>query len=266
MRRTVVHTTMSDTVRYEIDADEIATVTVDRPDKLNALNTETLSALQDAVATAEADGARALVITGAGEESFIVGADISFLKDLDPDEAHEYASLGHDLIDAIECFPAPVIAAINGYAFGGGAEITLGCDLRVASERAIIGQTEIDLGIIPGWGATQRLPRLVGDETARRLIYFGDRVDATDANKIGLVGEVVAHEELYDRVDELASELAAQPAFALEAAKEAINQSHEGSQAAGLAFERRMWSSLFGTHDQQEGMAAFLEDREPEFE
>ena len=257
---------MSETVNYEIDADGVATITVNRPDKLNALNVPTLHALQDALGRAEDDDARVLVITGAGDQAFVAGADISYMKDLGPSEAHEYAQLGHDLVNAIETFPAPVIAAINGYAFGGGSEIALGCDLRVASERAIIGQTEIDLGIIPGWGGTQRLPRLVGDETARRLIYFGDRVDASDANEIGLVGEVVAHDELADTVDELARELAAQPAFALQAAKEAINQSYEGSAESGLAFERRTWTSLFGTADQREGMDAFLNDREPDFE
>jgi enoyl-CoA hydratase len=257
---------MSETVNYEIDADDVATITVDRPDKLNAVNVETLHALHDALEQAEDDDARVLVITGAGDQAFVAGADISYMKDLGPSEAHEYAQLGHDLVNGIETFPAPVIAAINGYAFGGGAEIALGCDLRVASERAIIGQTEIDLGIIPGWGGTQRLPRLVGTETARRLIYFGDRVDASDANEIGLVGEVVAHDELYDKVDELAAELAAQPAFALQAAKEAINQSAEGSAESGLAFERRTWTSLFGTPDQREGMDAFLNDRDPDFE
>lgn len=257
---------MSETVNYEIDADDVATITVDRPDKLNALNVETLHALHDALEQAADDDARVLVITGAGDQAFVAGADISYMKDLGPSEAHDYAQLGHGLVNAIETFSAPVIAAINGYAFGGGAEIALGCDLRVASERAIIGQTEIDLGIIPGWGGTQRLPRLVGDETARRLIYFGDRVDASDANEIGLVGEVVAHDELYDKVDELAAELASKPAFALQAAKEAINQSSGGSAESGLAFERRTWTSLFGTADQREGMDAFVNDRDPDFE
>ncbi|MFB6081840.1 MAG: enoyl-CoA hydratase/isomerase family protein [Halanaeroarchaeum sp.] len=257
---------MSDTVQYDVDDAGVATITVDRPDTLNALNIETLHALLDALDRAEADEARTLVITGAGEKAFIAGADISYMQDLGPSEAHEYAELGHRLVDAIETFPTPVVAAINGYAFGGGSEIALGCDLRVASDRAIIGQTEIDLGIIPGWGGTQRLPRLVGDETARRLIFFGERVDASDANEIGLVGEVVAHDELDERVDDLAHDLAAQPAYALQAAKEAINLSHEGPQGTGLAFERRTWTSLFGTHDQREGMAAFLEDRDPNFE
>lgn len=266
MLRTVVAGPMNDTVRYEIDANDVATITVDRPDKLNALNVETLHALLEALETAESDEARVLVVTGAGEKAFVAGADINYMKDLGSSAAHEYARLGHELIDTIAAFPAPVIAAINGYAFGGGAEIALGCDLRVASERAIIGQTEIELGIIPGWGGTQRLPRLVGDEMARRLIFFGDRVDASDANEIDLVGEVVAHDELYDRVEELATELADKPAFALAAAKEAINQSHLSTLDAGLTFERRTWTSLFGTHDQREGMAAFLEDRDPDFD
>ncbi|MFB6093460.1 MAG: enoyl-CoA hydratase/isomerase family protein [Halanaeroarchaeum sp.] len=257
---------MAETIRYEMDDRDVATVTVDRPDRLNALNVETLHALHDALDRAEREDARVLVITGAGDEAFVAGADISHMQDLGPEAAHEYARLGHDLVDVIEAFPAPVIAAINGYAFGGGSEIALGCDLRVASERAIIGQTEIDLGIIPGWGGTQRLPRLVGEETARRLIYFGDRVDANDANEIGLVGEVVAHDELADHVDDLAGDLAEKPRFALQAAKEAINQSYEGPRSAGLAFERRTWTSLFGSHDQREGMAAFLEDRDPDFE
>ncbi|MFB6069505.1 MAG: enoyl-CoA hydratase/isomerase family protein [Halanaeroarchaeum sp.] len=256
---------MSDSVRYAIDDAGVATITVNRPERRNALDVETLEGLHDALERAEADDARTLVVTGAGDEAFVAGADIAYMKDLSPSEAHEYAELGHAFVDALEAFPAPVIAAINGYAFGGGMEVCLACDLRVASERAILGQTEIDLGIVPGWGGTQRLPRLVGDEMARRLIFFGDRVDASDANEIDLVGEVVAHDELDDRVDDLARELASKPAFALRAAKEAINQTHGAPQDAGLAFERRTWSSLFGTHDQREGMAAFLEDRDPDF-
>ncbi|WP_227375670.1 enoyl-CoA hydratase/isomerase family protein [Haladaptatus halobius] len=253
------------TVRLELE-DGVATLTVDRPDRLNALNVETLHALREAVAEAEAEDARALVLTGAGETAFIAGADISHMQDLSTAEAQEYAELGHGVADALESFPAPVIAAINGYAFGGGCEFALACDLRVASENAVLGQTEIDLGIIPGWGGTQRLSRIVGDELARRLVFFGERVDAQDAHEMGLVGEVVAHDLLEGRVSEMASDLAERPAFAMRAAKEALNQVHEESQSAGLTYERRLWSSLFGTHDQREGMAAFLEDRDAEFE
>ncbi|MFB6235628.1 MAG: enoyl-CoA hydratase/isomerase family protein [Halopenitus sp.] len=255
-----------ETISLDVDEDGVATLTIDRPEKLNSLNVTTLEAIREALTEAEEADARVLVLTGAGEEAFIAGADISYMKDLSTPEAQAYAELGHEVADRLEQFPAPVIAAVNGYAFGGGCELALACDLRVASENALIGQTEIDLGIVPGWGGSQRLSRLVGDETARRLIFFGDRIDATDANEIGLVGEVVAHDQIDDHVAELAAELAAKPRFALSTAKEALNIVHEEPQQAGLAFERRAWSGLFGTHDQREGMEAFVEDREADFE
>ena len=258
---------MSDweTIRLEHE-DGVATLTVDRPDRLNALNVETLEAIEEALAEAESEDARALVLTGAGDDAFVAGADISYMRDLSTPEAQAYAELGHRVADKLERFPAPVIAAVNGYAFGGGCELALACDLRVASENAIIGQTEIDLGIIPGWGGSQRLPRLVGDEIARRLVFFGERIDAQDAHEHGLVGEVVAQDQLDDHVAELAADLAAKPAYAMRAAKEALNQAHETTQEAGLRYERRLWSGMFGTHDQREGMDAFLEDREPDWE
>ncbi|MFC5366366.1 enoyl-CoA hydratase/isomerase family protein [Salinirubrum litoreum] len=255
-----------DTITLDIDDDAIATLTVDRPERLNALNVETLEAIEDALTEAEAQDARVLILTGAGEKAFVAGADIGYMQDLTTPEAQAYAELGHRVADAIESFPGVTIAAINGYAFGGGCELALACDLRVASERAVLGQTEIDLGIVPGWGGTQRLTRLVGDETARRLIFFGERVDASDANELDLVGEVVAHDQLHDHVRDMATELAAKPAVALRTAKEALNQVHETHQHAGLAYERRAWAGLFGTHDQREGMAAFVEKRDPEFE
>ena len=254
-----------DTVSLEWD-DDVATLTVDRPDALNALNVETLEAMLEAIDEAEAEGARALVVTGAGDDAFIAGADIKYMQDLSVEEAQAWGELGHAVADALAEFPAPTVAAVNGYAFGGGCEMALACDLRVASESAVIGNTEIDLGIIPGWGATQRLPRLVGDETARRMIFLGERVDAESAAEAGLVGEVVPDEDLEATVAELADRLAAQPAFALQAAKQAIDQGYEGAQRAGLDYEKRAFASLFGTHDQREGMAAFVEDREPEFE
>jgi enoyl-CoA hydratase/carnithine racemase len=254
-----------DTITLDVD-DAIATLTVDRPESLNALNVDTLEAIEDAVAEAETQDARVLILTGAGEKAFIAGADISYMQDLTTPEAQAYAELGHRVADAIESFPGVTIAAVNGYAFGGGCELALACDLRVASERAVLGQTEIDLGIVPGWGGTQRLTRLVGDEIARRLIFFGERVDASDANELDLVGEVVAHDQLESHVRDMAAELAAKPAVALRTAKEALNQVHETHQHAGLAYERRAWAGLFGTHDQREGMAAFVEKRDPEFE
>ncbi|MGQ3330230.1 enoyl-CoA hydratase/isomerase family protein [Halorubrum sp. FL23] len=255
-----------DTITFAIDDSDVATITVDRPAQLNALTVDTLEAIEAALAEAEAAGARALVLASAGDEAFVAGADISYMVELSTPEAQAYAELGHRVADAIESFPAPTVAAVDGYAFGGGSELALACDLRVAAESAVIGQTEIDLGIIPGWGGTQRLPRLVGDETARRLVFLGERVDASEAADIGLVGEVVPDDAFDDRIDELAAALAAKPAVAMRAAKEALNAARDGSQANGLALERRAWAGLFGTHDQREGMAAFVEKREPEFE
>ncbi len=254
-----------ETIALDID-DDIATLTIDRPESLNALTVETLEAMEAALAEAADAGVRALVLTGAGDRAFVAGADISHMVELTTPEAQAYAELGHRVADTIETFPAPVIAAIDGYAFGGGSELALAADLRVASEDAVIGQTEIDIGIIPGWGGTQRLSRLVDDGTARRMVFLGERLDAHAAEEVGLVGEVVSPDEFDDRIDELAGELAAKPAFAMRAAKEALNAAHEGSAAAGLALERRAWSGLFGTHDQREGMAAFVEKRDPEFE
>lgn len=249
----------------QIDPGPVTTLTVDRPDKLNSLTVETLHCLEEAIAEAREE-ARVLVLTGAGDDAFIAGADISYMQSLEPAAAQDYSELGHAVANGLESFPGPTIAAINGYALGGGCELAIACDLRIASERAVIGQPEVELGIFPGWGGTQRLPRLVGDEMARRLIYLGDRVDAQDANEIGLVGEVVAHDELEERVSGMAQELAAKPRLAIRAAKEALNLERHGDPEAGLAYERRAWSGLFGTPDQREGMAAFLKDREPDFE
>lgn len=242
----------------------VATITVDRPESLNALNVETLEALDNVLD--ETEDARAIVLTGAGEDAFVAGADISYMKELSVEEAMAYAELGHRICDRIATHDAPAIAAVNGYAFGGGCELALACDLRVASENAVLGQTEIDLGIVPGWGGTQRLSRLVGDAAARRMVFLGERLDAESAAEIGLVGEVVSQEDLDSIVREMTAQLVEKPRFALAAAKEALNQVHEQPQTAGLAYERRLWSGLFGTADQREGMEAFVEKRDPEFE
>ena len=253
----------SETVLLDRDGD-VATITVNRPDAMNSLNTEVLEALLATIE--EASDARVLVLTGAGEKAFVGGADIAYMSELSVAEAQDYAELGHRVTDAVETFPGPVIAAVNGYAFGGGCELALASDLRVASQNAVLGQTEIDLGIVPGWGGTQRLARIVGDATARRMVFFGERVDAEDAHRLGLVGGVYAQSELDDEVAGMARELAEKPAFALRSAKEALNQVHEMPQSAGLAYERRLWSGLFGTRDQREGMEAFVEKRDPDFE
>jgi enoyl-CoA hydratase len=252
-----------ETVELEWNGD-IATVTVDRPDALNALNVETLEDMREAIAEAEAEKARVLLVRGAGEDAFMAGADIKYMKDLSTPEAQAWGELGHSVTDAIEEFPAPTIAVVDGYAFGGGCEMAMACDIRIGSESALIGNTEIDLGIIPGWGGTQRLPRLVGEETAKRMIFLGERLDAESAADEGLFGEVVPDDEIDDRAAELAAELAAKPAFALQAAKDAIAQTY--SDHSGLDYEKRTFAGLFGTPDQREGMQAFVESREADFE
>ena len=261
-----------ETVAVERDG-RIARLVVDRPDRLNALNAPTLDGLRAGIDSIEAGAvtdddseARVIVLESAGEDAFVAGADIGAMRDMDTSEAQAYAELGHDVARRLETSRLPVVAAIDGYAFGGGMELALACDLRIASEDAVVGQTEIDLGIVPGWGGTQRLPRLVSDETARRMIFLGQRLDAATAHEEGVVGDVVAADEFDERVDTVAARLADQPQFALAAAKEAINQAHETGLHAGLVAERRAWSGLFGTHDQREGMDAFLEERDPEFE
>ena len=252
-----------DTVDLEWSGD-IATVTVDRPEALNALNVETIEAMGEAVAEARAEEARVLVVRGAGDDAFIAGADIKYMKDLSTPEGQAWGELGHSVANALERFPAPTIAVVDGYAIRGGCAMAMACDLRIASESALIGNTEIDLGIIPGWGGTQRLPRLVGEETAKRMIYLGQRLDAETAREEGLLGEVVPDDEIDDRVAELAAELAEKPAFALQAAKDAIAQGY--SDIGGLDYEKRTFGGLFGTPDQREGMDAFVENREPDFE
>jgi enoyl-CoA hydratase/carnithine racemase len=254
----------TDPIRLDVDGD-VGRLTVDRPEQLNALTVETLESMADALDMAADAEVRALVLAGAGEEAFVAGADISYMVDLSTPEAQAYAELGHRVTDAIETFPAPVVAAVDGYALGGGSELALAADLRVASEDAVIGQTEVDVGIIPGWGGTQRLARLVDDGTARRLVFLGERLDADAAAAAGLFGEVVPADAFDDRVATLAADLASRPAAAIRAAKEALNAAQTVS-STGLALERRAWSGLFGTHDQREGMRAFLENREPEFE
>lgn len=255
---------MSNTVLLDHTAD-VATITVNRPDSHNALNTDVLKALSDALDRTQ--DARAVIITGAGDDAFIAGADIGQMQNLSVVEAFELAKFGHkNVMRKIVDHPAPVIAAVNGYAFGGGCEVALACDLRVASENAVVGQLEIDVGIIPSWGGTQRLSRLVGDERARRMVFFGQRLSATEALNAGLVGEVVEQKELNDHVRSLAEDLAERPKFALQAAKEAFNQVHEAPLSAGLAYEQRLWSGLFDTYDQREGMTAFIENRDPAFE
>ncbi len=244
----------------------IATVTVDRPERLNALDTETLRALLRTFdELAQDPSVRAIVLTGAGDRAFIAGADIAEMKDKGPAEALTFARLGQAVCSAIESAPQPVIAAINGYALGGGCEVALACDIRLASEQAVLGQPEVTLGVPPGWGGTQRLPRLVGPGLARELIFTGRRVGAEEALRIGLVNAVCPPSELLERARALAADIARNGPVAVRLAKEAIRRGLDVDLEAGLALEAQAFALAFSTADQREGMSAFLEKRAPVF-
>jgi enoyl-CoA hydratase len=208
---------------------------------------------------------RAIIVTGAGDRAFIAGADIAEMKDKSPSEALAFARLGQAVCSAIEAAPQPVIAAINGYALGGGCEIALACDIRLASETAVLGQPEVALGVPPGWGGTQRLPRVIGPGLARELIYTGRRVGAEEALRIGLVNAVYPPAELLERARALAAEIARNAPVAVRLSKEAIRRGLDVDLAAGLALEAQAFALAFSTADQREGMSAFLEKRSPEF-
>ncbi len=244
----------------------VAVVTIDRPDALNALNHETLEALRDRLRELATDtAARVVVLTGAGEKAFAAGADIKEMAEMSVLEAHAWGSLGHECCRLLESMPKPTLAAVNGFALGGGCELALGCDIRYASENAKFGQPEINLAVIPGWGGTQRLARAIGAALAKDLILTGRTVDAAEALRIGLVSAVYPGGELLEKVLETAGALARRSAVALSAAKDATNRALQGDLGAGLSYEAILFAALFATEDQKEGMRAFAEKREPDF-
>ncbi len=244
----------------------VAVVTVDRPERLNALNTQALQELLESFERLARDSSvRAIIVTGAGDRAFIAGADIAEMKDKGPSEALAFARLGQAVCSAIEAAPQPVIAAINGYALGGGCEIALACDIRLASETAVLGQPEVTLGVPPGWGGTQRLPRVIGPGLARELIYTGRRVGAQEALRIGLVNAVYPPGELLERARALAADIARNAPVAVRLSKEAIRRGLDVDLETGLALEAQAFALAFSTADQREGMSAFLEKRSPEF-
>lgn len=245
----------------------IATITINRPKALNALNTETLEELKNVLEVLQNDdGVKVIVITGAGEKAFVAGADISEMKDMSVFEAKKFAELGQKVFRKIELMKKPVIAAVNGYALGGGCELALACDIRIASRNAKFGQPEVGLGIIPGFGGTQRLPRIVGVSKAKELIYTGDMIDAEEALRIGLISKVVEQEKLLEEAYGIAKKIMSKGLVAVSLAKEAINKSLEVDIDSGMEYEANAFAMCFGTQDQKEGMAAFLEKRAPKFE
>lgn len=244
----------------------VAVVTVNRPEALNAIDLETITVLRDRLRElAIDDSVRAVVLTGSGEKAFIAGADIKYMSTLTVLQARAWGALGHECATLLETMPKATVAAVNGFALGGGCELALGCDIRYASSRARLGQPEVNLGILPGWGGSQRLARVVGLGIAKELIFTGRLVDAEEAHRIGLVNAVFAPEELLPQAIELAQQLAAKSPAALAFAKQATNLSLQGALADGLAQEATLFAALFATEDQTEGMAAFIEKREPGF-
>jgi enoyl-CoA hydratase len=244
----------------------VAVVTVDRQDALNALDVETLTSLRDRLRElAEDVDTRVVVLTGAGDRAFIAGADIRYMSGLDVDQAKAWGELGHEAGRLLETMVQPTIAAINGFALGGGCELALACDLRYASSNAKLGQPEINLGIIPGWGGTQRLARATTLGFAKELILTGRTVGADEALERGLVNAVTEPDQLLPRVMETAAQLAAKSPLALEAAKQALNRALGGDHADNLTREADRFGELFASDDAKEGLAAFAEKREPKF-
>ncbi|UPU37179.1 enoyl-CoA hydratase-related protein [Geomonas paludis] len=245
----------------------IATVTVNRPAAMNAMTPETLEELQRTVAEIDGnDEIRAAVITGAGAKAFIAGADISLMRDMTSTQARELALKAHGIFAAIERSSKPFIAAVNGYALGGGCELSMACDIRIASDNAKFGQPEVNIGILPGFGGSQRLPRLVGKGRALEMILTGDMVDAAEALRIGLVNRVVPQDELLSEAHKVAAKIASKGRVATKLCKEAVANGLEMDLARACAYEAELFGYSFATADQKEGMSAFLEKRAPVFQ
>ncbi len=245
-------------ITYEQDG-WVGVVTINRPKALNALNSQVLEELDAAFQAIDLDATRAVILTGAGEKSFVAGADIGEMSALTKAEGEAFGKKGNDVFRMIETFPIPVIAAINGFALGGGCEISMSCDIRICSENAVFGQPEVGLGITPGFGGTQRLARLVGPGMAKQMIYGARNIKADEALRIGLVNAVYPQEELMDAAKKLAGGIAKNAPIAVRACKKAINEGLEADMDQAIVIEEKLFGSCFETEDQKYGMAFFLD-------
>ena len=243
-------------------ADGVGTLTVNRPKQLNALDVRTLEEIGEVIAAVAADAAvRAVVVTGAGEKAFVAGADIAAMSRLGPLEARRFAELGHRVLDALEALAVPTVAAVNGFALGGGCELAMACDLVYASERARFGQPEVNLGLVPGFGGTQRLTRRVGLMRAKELVLSGEPIDAATAKAIGLALDVLPSDRLLEHARAKARTIASRGPVAVAQAKRVLQAGADVDLRTACELERQAFAALFGTDDAREGMRAFLEKR-----
>lgn len=246
--------------------EKVAVVTINRPKSLNALNSETLLELKQAFTELEGrSDVKVLILTGSGEKSFVAGADISEMVNATAEEGRSMALLACEAFGKLENMPQVTIAAVNGYALGGGCELSMACDIRVASENAKFGQPEVGLGILPGFGGTQRLPRLVGKGRAKELIFTCDMIDASEAYRIGLANKVVPLAELLGTCKAMAEKIISKGSYAVSLAKSSVNTGMDTDLASGLKFEADLFGLSFATSDKKEGMTAFLEKRKANF-
>ena len=242
----------------------VGVITINRPKALNALNSEVLKELNATLDAVDLENTRALVLTGAGEKSFVAGADIAEMSILTKAEGEAFGKIGNDVFRKIETFPIPVIAAVNGFALGGGCEIAMSCDIRLCSDTAIFGQPEVGLGITPGFGGTQRLARLIPVGKAKEIIYGAVNIKADEAYRLGLVNSVYPLEELLPAAKKLAAKIAKNAPIAVRACKQAINEGLDLDMDQAIVLEEKLFGSCFETEDQREGMQAFLEKRKVE--
>ena len=250
-------------IKYE-EKGMIAVITISREKALNALNSQVLDEIEKAFDSVDTNKIRCLILTGAGDKSFVAGADISQMSTASKAEGEAFGKKGNDVFRKIETFPIPVIAAINGFALGGGCEIAMSCDIRICSDNAVFGQPEVGLGITPGFGGTQRLPRIVGIGMAKQMIYSGKNIKADEALRIGLVNAVYPQAELMAAAEKLASAIASAAPIAVRNSKKAINDGLQVDMDKAIAIEEKLFGDCFETEDQKEGMKAFLEKRKVE--
>lgn len=249
---------MMEFVTYEVEG-QVGIITINRPKALNALNSAVLEELDKAFDAVDVNEIRALILTGAGEKSFVAGADIGEMSTLTKAEGEAFGKKGNDVFRKIETFPIPVIAAVNGFALGGGCEISMSCDIRICSDNAVFGQPEVGLGITPGFGGTQRLARVVGVGMAKQMIYTARNIKADEAYRIGLVNAVYTQEELMDAAKKLASTIAKNAPIAVRNCKKAINDGLQVDMDQAIVIEEKLFGDCFETEDQKAGMGNFLE-------